>query len=284
LIRTLKIRYGCPIIAKPPVYCGQSPADICLDNRLVIEPALKVFRCRIENNLYTNNLLCDIAPLPLGDGIVEEKDLLVLSKYMCGYCRPVAHWTFDETDGMYAADSAGDNDAVVVGGATWQPGSGHVNGAIQLDGVSSCAITERAMNTTDGPFSTFAWVKGGAPGQVVVSQQAIADWLKLDTDGCLMTELRSSDQVAGPLLSETVITDGQWHRIGLVWDGSHRMLYVDNVVVAEDAQNVLEGLKNSLYIGSGKMMQPGTYFSGLIDDVRIYDVALTAEQVAALAQ
>ena len=31
-------------------------------------------------------------------------------------------------------------------------------------------------------------------------------------------------------------------------------------------------------------MQSGTYFSGLIDDVRIYNVALSAEGIAALAQ
>jgi hypothetical protein len=69
-----------------------------------------------------------------------------------------------------------------------------------------------------------------------------------------------------------------------VWDGSHRTLYVDDVAVAEDAQDGLEGSSNGLYIGIGKAMQPGTYFSGLIDDVRIYDKALTPEQVAELAQ
>ena len=39
-----------------------------------------------------------------------------------------------------------------------------------------------------------------------------------------------------------------------------------------------------LYIGTGSNHADGTFFSGLIDDVRIYDIALTAEEVAALAQ
>ena len=39
-----------------------------------------------------------------------------------------------------------------------------------------------------------------------------------------------------------------------------------------------------LYIGAGKDLESGSLFEGLIDDVRIYDVALTAEEVAALAQ
>ena len=99
-----------------------------------------------------------------------------------------------------------------------------------------------------------------------------------------MTGLSSSDQFAGPLLSETVITDGQWHYIGLVWHGSYRTLYVDGVAVAKDIQNGLESSENGLSIGVGKMTQTGTYFSGLIDDVRIYKQALSSEEIAVLAQ
>ena len=197
---------------------------------------------------------------------------------------PVVHWALDETEGMFAADSVGGNDAVVLGGATWQPGSGQVDGALKLDGVSGYAIAGAVLNPADGPFSIFAWIKGSAPGQIVVSQQAIANWLIVDAVGNLITELKSSDQLAGPLLSETVITDGQWHRIGLVWDGWHRTIFVDGVEVADDIQPGLEDSQMGLYIGTGKAMEPGTYFSGLIDDVRIYNVALSAEQVAALAQ
>jgi hypothetical protein len=39
-----------------------------------------------------------------------------------------------------------------------------------------------------------------------------------------------------------------------------------------------------LYIGTGKAMEAGTFWSGLIDDVRIYNKALTTEEIAALAQ
>jgi hypothetical protein len=95
-----------------------------------------------------------------------------------------------------------------------------------LDGVSGCAIVSPVLNPEDGSFSIFAWVKGGAPEQVVVSQQSFAGWLVVDAEGNLMTELKSSNQLAGPLHSETVITDGQWHRIGLVWDDLHRILSV----------------------------------------------------------
>jgi hypothetical protein len=76
------------------------------------------------------------------------------------------------------------------------------------------------------------------------------------------------------LLSEKVITDGYWQRIGFVWSGSFRMLYVDGMAVVEDTQSSLAGFDNGLYIGAGKVMAPVTFFSGLIDDVRVYNRAI----------
>ncbi|MFC1603950.1 kelch repeat-containing protein [Planctomycetota bacterium] len=230
--------------------------------------------CIVVDHWGEDYPLCDIAPTPFGDGIVDVQDLILLSEHLFEEVFDpalVAHWALNETEGMFATDSAGDNDAVVLGGAAWQPDSGQIGGALQLNGVDSFAIADAVLNPADGPFSVLAWINGGAPGQVVVSQQNAANWLTTDAEGNLMTELKSSDQLAGPLFSETVITDGQWHRIGLVWDGSNRTLYVDGVVVADDTPLGLEGSQMGLYIGTGKAMETVTYFSGLIDDIRIYN-------------
>jgi len=42
-----------------------------------------------------------------------------------------------------------------------------------------------------------------------------------------------------PTSRPTVITDGTWHRVGFVWDGSKRTLYVDDVEVGSDTQSSL---------------------------------------------
>jgi hypothetical protein len=132
------------------------------------------------------------------------------------------------------------------------------------------------LNPADGALSVFAWIKGGAPGQVVVSQAGGLNWLCTDTsEGNLMTKLVSPNRQGKPLKSQTSITDGQWHRIGFVWDGLNRTLYVDDVAVAEDTQDSLESSYGGLYIGSGKGMEPDSFFSGLIDDVRIYNRAMS---------
>jgi N-acetylneuraminic acid mutarotase len=227
---------------------------------------------------HTDYPSCDVAPLPFGDGIVDVQDLIVLSEYLTKEVDDptlVAHWALDEAEGDIAQDSAGGNLGFVVGGPIWQPTDGLVNGAIQLDGVDDAVIAGPPLNPADGPLSVLAWVHGGAPGQAIISEPAGPDWLSLDPlTGHLMTELKSAGRSGAPLLSQAVITDGNWHRISFVWDGLYRTLYVDGVAVAEDAQDGLSNVGSGFYIGTGKAMSPGTYFSGMIDDVRIYNRAV----------
>ena len=175
-------------------------------------------------------------------------------------------------------DSVADCNGTLISESLWQPTGGMVAGALQFDGVDDYISTDFVLNPEEGAFSAFAWIKGGAPGQVILSQMGKANWLSSDpSEGKFMTELipPTTRSPLPPLVSETWITDGNWHHIGCVWDGSHRTLYVDDVVVAEDVQKNLAGSNNGLYIGADKNLGAGTFFSGLIDDVRIYNVALT---------
>jgi dipeptidyl aminopeptidase/acylaminoacyl peptidase len=219
---------------------------------------------------------CDVGPTPFGDGIVAVKDLTVLAGYIGKKVVDptlVAHWALDETEGTVAHDTAGQNDAFVIGRPSWQPDGGIVEGALACDGVDDCLITKPVVELSEGHFSVFAWVKGGAPGQVVISQQGKASWLLANpVDGSLMTKLTGAGQTSTHGVSKGPITDGAWHRIGLVWDGAKRILYVDDKEVARDAQSQLVVTENGLVIGSD--MTPGSFWSGLIDDVRIYDRAV----------
>lgn len=215
--------------------------------------------------------ICDIGPYAWGDGIVDEQDLFMLAEYLeKEVVDPtlVAHWALDETEGMMAADSAGDSDAVVMGDPAWQPDGGSVGGALAFDGADDCIVTDPVPELSAGPFSILAWVKGGTPDEVIVSGGA-ADWLYTNpADGSLMTALSSIAGNGVPLFSDVVITDGRWHRIGLVWDGTSRILLVDEQEVARDEQGELAIPNAGLIIGAGAA--PNRFFSGQIDDLRIY--------------
>jgi L-ascorbate metabolism protein UlaG (beta-lactamase superfamily) len=181
-----------------------------------------------------------------------------------------AYWKLDETAGDIARDSNGSNHATLLNGPTWQPAAGKVGGALELDGVDDYVSTPFVLNPSAGSFSVFAWVKGGAPGQVILSQQGGVNWLAAAADGALATEFKGSGRTGKPLKSAVVITDGEWHRTGLTWDGTGRVLYVDGVQVAKDTQAGIASSTAGLNIGAGGTLAPGTFWSGLIDDVCIY--------------
>lgn len=54
----------------------------------------------------------------------------------------------------------------------------------------------------------------------------------------------------------------------------NRVLYVDDSEVARETQAGLQGSQGDLTIGAGNEFDPGTFWSGLIDEVRIYNRAI----------
>ena len=207
--------------------------------------------------------------------------------------RLVAHYKLDEIAGDIASDSAGHNHGTLHGDPAWQHDGGKIGGALQFDGFGNYIDTPTVLNPAEGAFSAVAWIKGGAPGQIVISQQdgtgAGASWIGTDpSQGRLLTGLvppaggRSSPSA---LQSEFVVTDDQWRHVGLVWDGSRRYLYVDGVEVARDA-GALSPLKSSdggLHMGVGGSLDASSFWAGLIDDVGIYNQALSADEIERLA-
>lgn len=76
-----------------------------------------------------------------------------------------------------AADRAGANDGVAVGNPLGQPAGGKVGGALQLDGIDDYVRIPVVVDPAKDPFSIFAWIKSGAPRQVVLTQTGTMNWL-----------------------------------------------------------------------------------------------------------
>jgi hypothetical protein len=224
----------------------------------------------------TDDSLCDIGPMPWGDGAVDIEDLKVLAGYIGEEVVDptlIAHWALDETEGTVAYDRVGTNDGSVNGSAVWLPDGGAVGGAFEFDGAT-LITTDAVLDPAAAPFSVVAWVKVGLAGQVIVSQREGANWLTTDpVTGTLVTDLSGGRQGA-PLYSDASLTDDNWHRVGFTWDGSDRSLYFDDILVAADTQVGLTPSDAGLNIGCGKNAEPSTFFTGLIDDVRIYNRAV----------
>jgi hypothetical protein len=239
--------------------------------------------CILVDHWHTSEPSCDLSPPPFGDGIVDVQDLIAISEYLFIYPGAAAHWRLDETQGDMADDSVSDCIGTLVGNPAWQPTSGVDSGALEFDGVDDYVTADVVLDPKAGPFSVLAWVKGGAPGQVIVSQADLqvdrtkyegCSWLEIETLGRLTTGLHSGDVVLPAL--DVVVTDGQWHRVALVWDdtSNNSTLYVDSVEVAAYMDPTKPTTYGGLQIGVGRSREPGTFFTGLIDDVRIYNRAV----------
>jgi hypothetical protein len=86
----------------------------------------------------------------------------------------------------------------------------------------------------------------------------------------------------GNLNATTIVITDTWRHAALVYDGSNKIIYIDGV---EDARVASTGSINvstyNLYIGENSQ-QTGRYLTGLVDDVRIYNRALSPAEVAGL--
>jgi len=235
----------------------------------------------LARSWFQADAVLDIAPPPEGDGLVAYHDLAGLGVYWMSYPGLLAHWKLDETDGNSVGDSTGRFPGTAYGSPRWQPGEGVIRGALELDGIDDYVRTEPILNPADGPFTVFVWVKGGRPGQVILSQSGQAGqaemWLGTNAAGALVTNLADVGRLSAPLVSETVVTDDQWHQIRFVWDGVHRAFYVDGAQIAVDTRKLgtLKSVSGGFNIGAGKSLEAGGFWSGLLDDIRLYNRAVT---------
>jgi hypothetical protein len=83
------------------------------------------------------------------------------------------------------------------------------------------------------------------------------------------------------LNGNTILNDGTWHYVVGTWDHEtgNMFIYVDGKLDGTDTQSAMAVSNQDLYIGVADVTNG--YFNGLIDEVKIYDYALTEEQIQA---
>jgi Concanavalin A-like lectin/glucanases superfamily/Carboxypeptidase regulatory-like domain len=224
---------------------------------------------------------------------------------------PAADWVFDEASGD-ASDATGHgNTAVLAGGAARVAGRSGVGQALSLDGTGAYAATDGPVLTPDpdtgtpvpvtsnASFTATAWVwlaaTGGGIRTVVSYDGTSVHAQRLAYDGSTNTwfygTVRSDANGAteSTISSTSTATAGRWTHLAMVWDAWTRQmrLYVNGTLEATTtlaADAVPHGSASSLSIGRTKRDGVHTdFWSGAIDDVRVYNYAASAEALALLA-
>ena len=205
------------------------------------------------------------------------------------YYKPefLAYWTLDESSGVIANDAVYSNDGTLVNGPEWQPAGGQIDGALSFDGDNDYVSLPSVFNPTDGPFSIAAWVqldaKLGSVNQVIIQQEGTSGRTLLYRDA--ITDKLGSYLGGVGSLSDTAVfaTTGQWHHVCVTYDGAVVEFYIDGL---EDGSSSVtaETETSGFRLGAHKTPSPNSeYWSGLIDDVRIYERILSASEVLMLA-
>jgi hypothetical protein len=90
--------------------------------------------------------------------------------------------------------------------------------------------------------------------------------------------------VSNDLVGVRAINDGQWHHVLAVYDSAigHK-IYIDGVVDKSDS-NILTAVAQSASADNANIGRraDGNTFNGLIDDVRIYNRALSPDEIKRL--
>ncbi len=208
---------------------------------------------------------------------------------------PVAHWDFDEGSGQTAADSSGfGNDGqlgsttgVDANDPTWECVTGGY--ALDFNGTSDYVDlgSPASLNLTT-TYSVAGWVKwkGGNPNAVIyASGDANADHYRVDVNNCTANglSLREDGDACHPATSDLLPAD-TWHHIAVIKDGdtgTNLAFYLDGVSdgTASAGTSGATGLKR---IGA-RTEATDMFFDGVLDDLRIYDRALSGAEVSALA-
>src|SRR6266513_1600977 len=193
----------------------------------------------------------------------------------------VAAYAFSEGSGTTVADASGNNNNGTITAATWTT-AGKFGNALAFNGTSARVTVPNAasLQLTTG-MTLEAWV---FPTGSLTSWRSVVDktvdgyYLMASTDqsnrpGVGGTWTGGNQNVAAP----TVLTINTWTHLAATFDGATVRLFVNGVQVASQAQTTpLATTPGTLQMGANSY---GEFFAGRIDEVRIYNRALSATEI-----
>ncbi|UCD53141.1 MAG: LamG domain-containing protein, partial [Phycisphaerales bacterium] len=205
----------------------------------------------------------------------------------------VGFWTFDEGQGATAVDWSGHSNHGKIEGDP-QRVDGYELGALEMDGKDDVIEVPLQPSITfeqGDSFSVLAWINTQAtpnPQDGIVGNYRVTTdpfWMLIaNVDGGATMYVRDVGRTNSTVIaSPGRINDGNWHHLAGVRDqqAGWLRLYVDGQLVIEDLDQT-ESINSGQSIWIGDHLN--RYYHGLIDEVRIYDKALTAEEIAQVMQ
>ena len=197
----------------------------------------------------------------------------------------ILHYTFDVDEGGIVSDQSGSGHTGVIFGATWTS-EGRIGSSCAFDGTNDFISVPDSSVLDTSIISAAAWVRLDDPvgNMMVMSKHSL-----FDNTSWLFNRRASGDFAfqAGngtwPSLSITTPAEYMtgWRHVVAINIATQATIYVNGFVEAVGSGTVISTNNLSMYIGRNRDNGSG-YFSGLVDDVRIYNRELTELEVQSL--
>ena len=212
------------------------------------------------------------------------------------YCAPpVLHLRFDEKSGQIAYDNSAHGINCILGDTSgsdsrdpqWRSSAVcHQGGCLEFDGSDyvNCG-NDSILDITDA-ITLEAWIKvpdvTNRYGMIVGKYETESGYLIRfdDTTGKVQAGIRDIDNVPHFTTGGYVLSNNTWYHIAGVYNGKDLIMYVNGIEYARKSgiNKMMKSSTDAVWIG--RSMWKTEKFSGLIDDVRIYNYARTPRQIA----
>ena len=212
----------------------------------------------------------------------------------------VGYWKLDEDSGLTVADSSGNDKNGILSGPEWV--SGVSGSALKFDGLNDYVAFPNVFSSSPTSLTVSAWINAPLIRTADIIHHGGNGEFLLGTGPHLPWDAGMSPEV---ILFSVKLTDGNWydvysaniaknvwHHVVSVWTkGESLKMYVDGVPSGEITQ-----VPNLYLFDSGSYYQPSmgaynrgrypagvaTYYDGMLDEVMIYNEALSAQEISAL--
>jgi hypothetical protein len=204
----------------------------------------------------------------------------------------IAHWALDEATGTFAADAAGGYSATLAIGATWS--TGWLGSGVTLDGTRGY-VAAPIIDVPGSALTLAAWVKNTAfpsgEDQRIISKSSntakqtyywVLSHAKRGRRNLLSFRLRTSTGSTTLIADTGDLQANSWYHAAATYDGVTMHLYLNGIEVGRTSKAGVIATNAAVPVDIGRDPNGSNYLSGVVDEVRIYNRALTAADITAV--